>query len=237
MSNKKIAIIGYTGLIGKNLLYQYQNKFKYIDLFNSKNANKLKDKKYDLVFCSAMPAEKWIANKFPKEDTSNRDKLIKNLSKVSANLIVLISTIDVHLNHAYGKNRRYLEKFVENKFSKYLIIRLPAVFGRGLKKNIIFDLLKKNKLENIYINDFFQWYDLSYLRKDIEKLKHKTNNIYELYSCPVENKLIVKLFKDININQNRKKPIIYNIKPKTGYYINKNIILNRIKKFINEYKL
>ena len=165
MSNKNIAIIGYTGLIGKNLLNQYKYKFKSIDLFNSKNSNNLKNKKYDLVFCSAMPAEKWIANKFPKKDTSNRDKLIKNLSKLSTNVIVLISTIDVYQNHIYGKNRKYLEKYVQKNFNKYLIIRLPGVFGRGLKKNILFDLLNKNQLDNIYNNDCFQWYDLSYLKK------------------------------------------------------------------------
>ena len=236
MSNKNIAIIGYTGLIGKNLINQYKSKFKSIDLFNSKNSNNLKDKKYDLVFCSAMPAEKWIANKFPKKDTLNRDKLIKNLSKLSTNLIVLISTIDVHQNHIYGKNRKYLEKYVQKKFNKYLIIRLPAVFGKGLKKNILFDLLNRNQLDKIYNNDRFQWYDLSYLKKDIEKLKHKINEIHELYSYPLENKFIINLFKNIDINQNRKKPLIYDIKPKKGYYISKNIILNRIKKFINEYK-
>ena len=221
MSNKNIAIIGYTGLIGKNLLKQSKNKFKSIDLFNSKNSNNLKDKKYALVFCSAMPAEKWIANKFPKKDTLNRNKLIKNLSKVSTDLIVLISTIDVHQNHIYGKNRKYLEKYVQKKFNKYLIIRLPAVFGKGLKKNILFDLLNRNQLDNIYNNDRFQWYDLSYLKKDIEKLKHKINEIHELYSYPLENRFIIKLIKNIDINQNRKKPLIYNIKPKRGYYIKK----------------
>ena len=222
MSNKKnIAIIGYSGLIGKNLLNQYKSEFKSIDLFNSKNSNNLKDKQYDLVFCSAMPAEKWIANKFPKKDTLNRNKLIKNLSKVSTDLIVLISTIDVHQNHIYGKNRKYLEKYVQKKFNKYLIIRLPAVFGKGLKKNILFDLLNRNQLDNIYNNDRFQWYDLSYLKKDIEKLKHNINEIHELYSYPLENRFIIKLIKNIDINQNRKKPLIYNIKPKRGYYIKK----------------
>ena len=197
MSNKNIAIIGYTGLIGKNLLNQYKYKFKSIDLFNSKNSNNLKNKKYDLVFCSAMPAEKWIANKFPKKDTLNRNKLIKNLSKVSTDLIVLISTIDVHQNHIYGKNRKYLEKYVQKKFNKYLIIRLPAVFGKGLKKNILFDLLNRNQLDNIYNNDRFQWYDLSYLKKDIEKLKHKINEIHELYSYPLENRFIIKLIRTL----------------------------------------
>ena len=100
----------------------------------------------------------------------------------------------------------------------------------------MFDLLNRNQLDKIYNNDRFQWYDLSYLKKDIEKLKHKINEIHELYSYPLENKFIINLFKNIDINQNRKKPLIYDIKPKKGYYINKNIILNRIKKFINEYK-
>ncbi len=236
MSKKKCALIGYSGFIGKNLLHQYNNYYKSIDKYNSKNSHKLHNKEYNHVFCAAMPAEKWLANKFPKKDTKNRDRLVDNLKNLKTDLMILISSIDVHHNHTYGKNRKFLENFVKKKFKKYLIIRLPAVFGNGLKKNILFDLLNKNNLEKIFVNDFFQWYDLSFIKKDIEKAKLKTNRIYEFYSYPVENKIIIDLFENLNIKQKRKKPIIYNFKPKNGFYLKKKIIIKRIQKFINEYK-
>ena len=42
---------------------------------------------------------------------------------------------------AYGRHRRALEEFCEDHFEDCLILRLPALFGTGLRKNFIFDLL------------------------------------------------------------------------------------------------
>ena len=62
----RIAIIGYTGLIGSNLFKQYKKNYKYIDLFNSKNIDKIKKKIiYKKIICAGLPAEKWKANNFP----------------------------------------------------------------------------------------------------------------------------------------------------------------------------
>lgn len=96
------------------------------------------------------------ANKDADKDYESILNLIKNLKNVKANRFVLISTIgifedfgavnDEHSTKfekilAYGKNRRFLEKFVINQFHKIHIIRLPALFGRNIKKNFLFDLL------------------------------------------------------------------------------------------------
>ena len=160
MSKYNAAIIGYTGLIGNNLLNQYKKNFYRIDLFNSKNINKLnKNDKYDFVFCAALPATKWLANKAPIKDKKNTEKLIKSLKKVNTKKFLLVSTIDVNFRHAYGLNRKVLEKFVKKNFKNNYILRLPGVFGKGLKKNIIYDLINKNNISQIYLNDKYQWYD------------------------------------------------------------------------------
>ena len=234
MSDSRAAIIGWTGLIGGNLLDQYKKKFDIIDLFNSKNINKINKKiKYDVVFCAALPATKWLANKAPLKDKKNTQKLIKNIRKINTKKFLLISTIDVNFKHAYGQNRKILEKFVKKKFSNSYILRLPGVFGKGLKKNIIYDLLNKNEINKIYSNDKFQWYDLAYLLKDISYIfKNNQLGINELYSLPIKNQEIINLFKKIKINKIRLKPINYSIKPKKGFYKNKKFILERIKKFV-----
>ena len=234
MPKSNAAIIGYTGLIGSNLLDQYKKKFSKIDLFNSKNINKINNKKeYNIVFCAGLPAAKWLANKAPIKDKKNTEKLIRNLKNIKTKKFVLISTIDVHFKHAYGHNRKYLEKFIKNKFRNNYILRLPGVFGKGLKKNIIFDLLNKNSIDQIYLNDKFQWYDLADLFKDISKIfKNNKLGLNELYSVPISNYEIINLFKKIKIDKKRLKPINYSIKPKEGFCKNKKYILSRIKNFI-----
>ncbi|OUX36067.1 MAG: hypothetical protein CBE33_06710 [Candidatus Pelagibacter sp. TMED273] len=237
MLKGRAAIIGYTGLIGANLLNQYKKKFNKIDLFNSKNINKVGKKKYDVVFCAALPATKWLVNKAPLKDKRNTQKLIRNIRKIKTKKFLLISTIDVNYKHPYGYNRKILEKFVIKNFKNSYILRLPGVFGNGLKKNIIYDLLNKNEIDKIYLNDKFQWYDLAYLCKDISKIfKNDQLGVNELYSLPIKNKDILNLFKNIQIKKKRFKPINYSIKPKNGFYKNKKFILNRIKKFIKSYE-
>jgi len=64
MKLQYIALIGYSGLIGSNFASQIKQKNLKVDYFNSKNISKINTKKkYDLVFCAALPAAKWYANK------------------------------------------------------------------------------------------------------------------------------------------------------------------------------
>jgi len=228
----KDALIGYTGFVGSNLKKKKPNS----DLFNSKNIHLIKKRKYNEIIFAGLPAEKWKANKNPDKDLKNIKNLIKLLKTVKCNLIILISTIDVHkTQETYGKNRKFFENFVKKNFSKFLIIRLPAIFGKGLKKNILFDLLNNNQIENINPKDKFQWFDLKFLYSEIKKIK-TFNKIVELYSPPISNELIIKKFKNLKLTKKNKKTIIYNYLPANGYYKNKKFMLDRIKVFIKNYK-
>lgn len=232
------ALIGYSGFVGSNLLTKINNK-KNTDLYNSKNIIKIRKKIYKQIICAGLPAAKWIANKNAKKDNQNLKKLINNLNTIQCDFFILISTIDVHNNkEIYGKNRKLLEDFIKNKFKNFLIIRLPALFGKGIKKNIIFDLLNENNLDKINVNDSFQWFDLSSLYKIINNIKKNKvkNKIIELYSKPISNKLIIKLFPNIKIKKISQKPIYYNYKPKEGFYKNKKYILDKLTKFIQRYE-
>ena len=232
------ALIGYSGFVGSNLLTKINNK-KNTDLYNSKNIIKIRKKKYKQIICAGLPAAKWIANKNAKKDNQNLKKLINNLNTIQCDFFILISTIDVHNSkEIYGKNRKLLEDFIKNKFKNFLIIRLPALFGKGIKKNIIFDLLNENNLDKINVNDSFQWFDLSSLYKIINNIKKNKvkNKIIELYSKPISNKLIIKLFPNIKIKKISQKPIYYNYKPKEGFYKNKKYILDKLTKFIQRYE-
>ena len=150
----KKALIGYTGFVGGNLVRQMD----FDDLYNSKNISQIKNKSYDIIICAGIRAEKYLANKYPEQDLNQIQSLIDLLDTVGCAHFVLISTIDVYNDpadvgedtqidettlHAYGKNRLYMEKWVAQKFQQHTIIRLPALFGTGLKKNFIYDCMTK----------------------------------------------------------------------------------------------
>lgn len=148
------ALIGYTGFVGSNL----KNQFNFDELYNSKNIKDIRNKKFDVVVCAGVRAQKWYANQNPHEDMEMINQLINDIKTIKCKKFILISTIDVYkvtdnvdentkidINglHPYGYNRYYLENWVESYFENALIVRLPALFGQGLKKNFIYDIITK----------------------------------------------------------------------------------------------
>ncbi|MDC1251808.1 hypothetical protein N8Z60_03480, partial [Gammaproteobacteria bacterium] len=148
------GLIGHTGFVGSNLA----NQFNFDCLFNSKNISDIANKNFNVLVCAAAPGSMIEANKNKDHDKKNIDLLIDNISKSRPNKVVLISTIAVFKDFSadndessekfetelsYGLHRRYLEKSLEDICNKIYIIRLPSLFGEGLKKNFIFDLINQ----------------------------------------------------------------------------------------------
>lgn len=128
-------------------------QYKY--RFDSKNSGELEGKSFDLLVCAGVPGHKTLANQFPEQDWEKISTLMKHLTQVRCAKLVLISTIDVipvgdekdedvELSEdgmfAYALHRIKMEKFVRQQFEDVTIIRLPGIFGNGLRKNFIFDL-------------------------------------------------------------------------------------------------
>src|SRR5713101_4387612 len=88
------ALIGFTGFVGGNLLRQTH----FDDLYNSRNIESIAGKKYKTLVCSGAPADKWKANQNPSADFDNIQRLQERLSRVSADEVILISTVDVYPN-------------------------------------------------------------------------------------------------------------------------------------------
>lgn len=227
MKSQVNAIIGHTGFVGSNLTKYIDFEFK----FNSKNINDIVNHKYDLLICSAPSATKWIINKNPDEDIENINKIFDLLKKTSFEKIILLSSIDVYgyetsknlnennyvdnkNNHNYGINRIYFENLITNAFEKSKVIRLPGLFGDGLKKNILFDIKNKNIKyleENVNRNSSFQWYPIKNLYKDLNKINKLNNQIINIatetiYNYEIEELINQKIFNSRSNIQN------YNIK-------------------------
>ena len=207
------CLIGYTGFVGSTLLSQ--NSFS--SLYNSSNINEISNKNYDLVVCSAAPAQKWVANQFPDKDKANIELLIDHLKSIRCRKFILISTVDVFSHpigvnedskidefnlSAYGLNRRLLEKFVISNFNNHLIVRLPGLVGPGLKKNILYDFLNNNNLHLIDSRGIFQFYPMVYLWKDIEIALKNNLSLIHLTSEPISVKEIALKAFNINFENN-----------------------------------
>ena len=171
------ALIGHTGFVGSNLVEQGA----YDALFNSRNSGEMRGRRFDEVVCAGVSAVKWKANREPEADKAHIEALIANLGQIEAGRFVLISTVDVYQNPdgvseddpadetgaAYGVNRARLERFVAETFPNHLVLRLPALYGRHLKKNAIYDLRHGNMVEAIDPRNAFQWYDVRRLERDM----------------------------------------------------------------------
>ena len=148
------SLVGYTGFVGSNLDAETNFEGRY----NSKNISSAYDTKPELLIYAGVPAAKYLANSAPEKDFEVILNAQENIKKIAPEKLVLISTIDVFKNpvdvdedstieldglQAYGKNRRLLEIWTRENFPDALIIRLPGLFGKNLKKNFIYDFIKK----------------------------------------------------------------------------------------------
>jgi hypothetical protein len=190
------ALIGHTGFVGSNLASQRD----FAATFNSRNIEAIRGGRFEAIVCAGVSAVKWLANKKPEADWQGIRRLMDCLEGVSAGHFTLISTIDVYRDpvglterdappldglHTYGRHRLTLEAFVADRFPAHTIVRLPAVFGPGLKKNALFDLMTGNMTDKIVPNAAFQWYPLRRLAADLATIRGAGIDLINVTSEPI----------------------------------------------------
>ncbi len=164
-------LVGYTGFVGSNI---YANGV-FDAVYNSKNIGEAYGTKPDLLIYAGLRAEKYLANHAPEKDWQLIREAEENIAQIAPRKLVLISTIDVFQNPrnvneesvvetdsgmAYGYHRYQLELWGRKHFADALIIRLPGLFGKNLKKNFLYDyiniipyMLRESKLEELSERD------------------------------------------------------------------------------------
>ena len=145
-------LVGYTGFVGSNIASKHDFTWK----INSKNKEEAFGKKPDLLVYAGLRAEKFLANKDPEADMASIMEALEQIRKIKPKKLVLISTVDVYKNPVnvdedtaidvegllpYGANRYKLEQMVRETWEDALIIRLPGLFGKNIKKNFIYDYI------------------------------------------------------------------------------------------------
>lgn len=256
--DKDSCIFGYTGFVGRNLLQFYT----FDQFYNSANFKDARNREFGDVFFCGMPAVKWLANKDPDNDLATLMNIMEVLSTIKAQRFVLISTIDVYpvsygdeldedsemdisTHHAYGKHRRMFETFVHTTFPCSHIVRLPALFGKGLKKNALYDFIHNNNVSAVPLSSHFQWYDLQWLGQDIDRIVRENIPVCNLFTEPVSTRHVLALFGDTYPPESdtafwkNTAQINYNIRTKyapTGYVRCAQTVLESMQAFVAFHK-
>lgn len=249
------ALIGHTGFVGSHL----RAAGVYSDLFNSSNFRDMAGREFDEITCAGVSAVKWLANKEPEKDWGDIKALLDVLANVKAKRFTLISTIDIYPDprspwdeteippskegQPYGRHRLLIEEFVKDRFSDVLIVRLPALFGAGLKKNVIFDLLHANQTEKINPAATFQWYPIDRLAHDIKVARNAQIELVNLFTAPIENKrFIAPLFPYAVVAQPTQPAPYYNLRTRyaehfggcDGFIMNEHEIVEAITGYVRQ---
>lgn len=147
----EIVLVGSTGFVGGNLAA----KGGFTKQYHSTNVQDGFGLDIDLLVYAGVPAAMFLANQDPAADLAIMRTARENIRKLNAKQTVLISSICVYADSkgkteadiptadglaAYGANRLQLEQWVRQDCPNALILRLPALYGLGLKKNFLYDL-------------------------------------------------------------------------------------------------
>jgi nucleoside-diphosphate-sugar epimerase len=247
------ALIGYTGFVGSNISRQTN----FDCMYNSKNIETMANSDtFEIVVCAAPHSMKWRANKYPEEDLISLNKLINVLGTIQTRKLILISTIDVYPEARmviedtpiilenltpYSKHRRLMELFVENRFDA-LVVRLPGLFGTGLCKNYIYDLLH-NQRTFVHQDGIMQYYNLDNIWRDINIALKNNIKIINISSEPTTVKEVAKEAFSVEFDNNLlTPPPVYDMHTKHAlfwnrksvYLYDKKVILSDIRNFVVE---
>jgi dTDP-4-dehydrorhamnose reductase len=246
------GLIGYTGFVGSNL-----RRLTTFDAeYNTQNIADIQKRSFGTLVCAAPQAKKWWANQNPDQDHALVKQLIAHLEQTQVERFILISSIDVfpkvvgvnetfdcasQENHAYGRNRLMLEQFVAAHFPVAHIVRLPGLFGPGLRKNVIFDLINHNQPEKINPDSQFQWYDVTRLWADIQTVIQADLRLVMLATEPMATKEIqARFFPDVAIGAEAGEAIFYDVQTRHGaafggsdpYLLTQEQVLQNIGRFV-----
>ena len=221
------ALIGSTGFVGQALLAQRSFGVGY----HSSDIAAIEGRQFNRIVCAGVSAVKWWANANADADRAGIERLMRHLDRAETDRFVLISTVDVYGTpvgmdeddrvpepglHPYGLHRARLEDWVRRRFPTHHVIRLPALFGPGLKKNALFDLLHDNRLEHVDPASRFQWYPLDRLADDIDRVQALGLKLVNLATEPVTMAEIRGRFFPERVLGGSSRPVAYDVRTRHG---------------------
>ncbi len=160
-------LVGVTGFVGGNLAKSHF----FQATCHSTDVHTYYGTEPELCVYAGVPSTMYLANANPDGDLDIIKQALTNIRMIKPKKLVLISTVAVYSKtkdvdesiglelsgvSAYGRNRALLEEWVRIEFPSTTIIRLPALYGEGIKKNFLYDIhmivpsmLKHEKFEEL----------------------------------------------------------------------------------------
>ena len=180
---KTIGIAGANGFVGKALCRAAKNHEYEIFSITRENCDKHKSLEYDILINTAMPSKRFWALNNPVDDVNATIvKTAELLYEWKYKKFIQISSLSakIQLDIPYGIHKKSAEVLVENK-QNTLIVRLGALYGSGLNKSALFDLVKHNHIY-VDINSEYNYIDIDFVAGWIMKNLDKTG-IKEIGAC------------------------------------------------------
>ena len=148
--SKRLALIGASGFVGSALKKAINEQGEYeIISVTRKNYENYKNEKFDLVIHSAMPSKRWWALNNPLEDFKASVGLTADIVyNWDYDKLVIISSVSarVQRDHPYGRHKHLAELLALDANPNNLVFRLGGLYGEGLDKGVIFDMINGNQV-------------------------------------------------------------------------------------------
>ena len=167
---KSVAIVGANGFVGQALCKASKNYDVKVTKVTRKNYGYYKNFNYDILINTAMPSRRFWSSNNPTDDVMETITKTANLFyEWQYKKFVQVSSISAEnqLDIPYGAHKRAAEVIVSSD-EDALIVRLGALFGDGLSKSALFDLLSDNHMY-VDINSEYNYIDISFVSNWIFK--------------------------------------------------------------------
>jgi hypothetical protein len=242
------CLIGSSGFVGSNYLALFP------DVRNITREELYSDRgkiECESLVISAPTAEKWQVNKSPNQDRWACEELVKGILKnVLAKRVMLFSTIDIYgkdgfptekdeptPSSPYGSNRLWFAREIENSFEHTFVARLPGLFGTGLKKNVLFDILhgRAHLLGKVNPNSTFQWMEVKTAILHSRNFWESGEKVVNVVSEPLPVRDIPLPGDWQKYMKSGNPEIHYNIrttKSASGYFLSQAQVVDSIKEWL-----
>jgi nucleoside-diphosphate-sugar epimerase len=85
----------------------------------------------------------------------------------------------------YGRHRLEAETWARQRFPGCVVVRLPGLVGPGLRKNALFDLAHRHRIEHLDPRAVFQFYPMVNLWSDLRTILDQGPDLVHLTAEPL----------------------------------------------------
>lgn len=211
----KVALIGYTGSVGKEIYDLLDKEKNKIYTFNRENILTILNEEYDTVICSAPTSQKLKVNLDLIDYESDLNNLCEMIKQVKTKNFILVSSQSILFEkNKYSDLQNKVLKTVSEFQPNNTIYLMDTLYGENLKKGFIYDVLNK------------EW---TIIKKEVLYKYPELNNCYK----PIENSDFYQQIKSLPDDLLNKLGYIENIYPNDKifqttyiYYLALNVVSN-----------